>query len=305
MALRALPDGYSDRSSGRSRLIARDDLRPALEAAGLLDDAPVEAWGADLGDVEGGRRPLRIVEIEGIDFPLLVKPLRRGGLLGPLLRRAAPVDRAYAEILVVETLRRAGVDTPPIVAARTLGPFRHSPFVTIELLIPLVPNARDLDEALHAATSPRARTALLAAAGRTVRGLHGEVVHQDLNLRNLLVREDGSVAVLDLGDSRIRPASRAAAARNLARLYRSAVKLGHAPPDRVGPDVVRFARAYAGDGWKETVRAAAGPFRRTLPFHRLGWWMGKGRKGRKERKERNERKERALARSGDAADRGT
>lgn len=271
MALRALPDGYSDQVLGRYRLIARDDVSEALVAAGLLRGAPIEQWGSRVAAREGGRRPLSALTIEGVAFPVLVKPLRRGGVLGPILRRAARVDRAFAEILVVETLRRAGVATPPIVAARITRPFATSPTAYIDLLIPFESDALDLDTALVRERTRRGRTALLAAAGAAVRAMHGHVVHEDLNLRNLLVRADGTVAILDLGDSRIRPASKRASSANLARLYRSAVKLGHAPSTRLGTDVVRFARGYAPQDWKRIVRAAAGPYLRTLPFHRLSW----------------------------------
>ena len=255
----------------RTRLIARDDVRDALLAAGVLDGAPIERWGTAVGEARGGRRPIPAVAVPGAPFPLLVKSLRRGGVLGPLLRRAARVDRAFAEILVVESLRRAGVATPPIVAARLTRLFPASPWVSIELVTPYHPDATDLAAALSTRPVGRARTALLAAAGAAVRALHAHVVHEDLNLRNLLVRGDGAVEVLDLGDSRIRPARGPSAARNLARLYRSAAKLGFAPTDRVGPDVVRFARAYAPAGWKEVVRAASVTFRRGLPLHRLSW----------------------------------
>ncbi len=274
MALRALPDGYRDFSQGRIRLLARADLAELLCARGALAGRPPEAWGEPLGSLGGGRVPLIVLRVAGFPQELLVKRVRRGGWLGPLLGGATSTNRAFAEILLVESLRRAGVTTPPVLAARITRRLGLEQWVGIELVTPRVAGGTDLASWLAQGARPAARSLVLAAAGRSVAALHAAgVVHGDLNLRNLLVDPRGEVHLLDLGAKGAHAARAGKRAAELARLYRSALKLGLAPRPLTGGDVVRFLRAYRPEGWQEDFARARAALRRTLPFHRLSWLL--------------------------------
>jgi 3-deoxy-D-manno-octulosonic acid kinase len=275
MAVRALPDGYADAARGPVRLVARRDVMDALVAAGALDGAPPERWGERLDDVGGGRRAHLALRVPGVEPVVLVKRVVRGGLLGPLLGGRATPDRAFTEILVTETLRGRGVSTPPVLAARmTRRGSAESP-VAIELVLPRIDGAKDLAAWLRAGPPPRERTRVLGAAGAAIAALHAAgVLHADLNARNLLV--DGPrVLLIDLGGGRARRATGAGRARNLARLWRSAVKLRLFPEAARATDAVRLLRGYAADdgGWQSWFRAARRSFARTLPFHRVAWLL--------------------------------
>lgn len=273
---KALPDGYEESSRGRFRLVARAGLLSRLTEAGALAGAPPETWGERLGDVGGGRRPLIQVRLPGYPDPLLVKRLRRGGWLGRLLLDLTPPERALHEIVVVELLRQEQVRTPAVLAARLESRFG---LARVELVTPLVASAGNLMDWLRAERPPSERGPVLAAAGRQVAAMHrAGVIHQDLNLRNLLVDGESRVHLLDLGRSRRTDVTKRRAAANLARLYRSAVKWGLAPDRLRSPDLVRFLKAYQPLGWKPLFHQVARSFRRGLPFHQISWWLSDARR---------------------------
>ncbi|MFH0945587.1 MAG: lipopolysaccharide kinase InaA family protein [Planctomycetota bacterium] len=274
---KALPDGYEEASRGRFRLVARAGLLPLLTEAGALDGVPPERWGERLGDVGGGRRPLIQVCLSGYPDPLLVKRLRRGGWLGRLFFDLTRPERALREILVVELLREEQVLTPAVLGARLE---RRFGLARVELMTSLVASACDLMDWLLVERAPRERGQVLAAAGRQVAAMHQVgVIHQDLNLRNLLVDAQGRVHLLDLGRSRRGDRSERRAAANLARLYRSAVKRGLVPERLRMTDLVRFLKGYRPRDWQSLFQQVAVSFRRGLPFHRVSWWLSGVRRG--------------------------
>ncbi len=278
MALRAIPDDYTERRAGRVRMIARDDVADALVRAGVLAGRPVEAWGEPVREVAGGRRPVRVVRVADIAEPVLVKEFRRGGLLGPLFGRVASPTRAFAELLVVESLRRAGVATPPILAVRVTRVAEWLPFVRIDLVLPFRVGASNLVDWLGSDPRPSDRRRGLEAAGRAVRAMHAaRVRHEDLNLKNLLRNPDGSFEVIDLGASRVQPLTPNGRAINVARLYRSAVKLRLVAFERPSVDAARFLRGYDPSAWRDVAREVAVIARRSIPRHRWSWRMQRAR----------------------------
>ena len=256
------------------RLLARDGLLDRLVEAGALRGVPAEGWGERLPDIGGGRRPLVQIRLAGFPEPLLVKRVRRGGWLAPLLGGLSLARRALSEIAVVELLRASQVSTPPILAARLTRRFGVPGLVGVELVTARIDPALDLMSWLRGRPAPRLRTSILGQAGRIVADMHRVgVTHDDLNLRNLLVDGNEQVHLLDLGRSRARSPDDGRAAANLARLFRSGVKWGLVPQLLSATDRLRFARAYAPDGWKAVHRLAARSFQRSLPFHQLNWWL--------------------------------
>jgi tRNA A-37 threonylcarbamoyl transferase component Bud32 len=102
-------------------------------------------------------------------------------------------------------------------------------------------------------------------------GLH----HADLNLMNLLIAgEPPGALVIDLETSTVEtPISKKAVISNFERLFRSLVK-----SDLYGSvvefrQVVRFARAYDSECWRDLIRAGERRYRRTAFLHRISWWL--------------------------------
>jgi 3-deoxy-D-manno-octulosonic acid kinase len=162
----------------------------------------------------------------------LVRPYRHGGLLGAVTRRVFFTwpPRPLRELAINEELRRRGVPTvePCGACVEPLwGPFYKGWFISRELT-----GARDLWETVSGSFIVGFDNgAVLRAAADGVRRLHREgVYHDDLNLKNILLRRereglksyiiDFDKATLFLG-----PLPAAIAQRNIKRLRRSARKL--------------------------------------------------------------------------------
>jgi tRNA A-37 threonylcarbamoyl transferase component Bud32 len=143
-------------------------------------------------------------------------------------------------------MRACGIpaqETLAVVAERTAGPFFRTRVITAE-----IPHASDLasfvqNRDLRVAT----RLSAIEAAARLVRRMHDErFVHADLQMRNLLVREQSESVeayVIDLDRARrVETLSQAAREANLFRLNRSIAKLKLTTVSRA--DRLRFLRAY-------------------------------------------------------------
>jgi len=176
--------------------------------------------------------------------PVVVRHNRHGGLLAPLTgdRFLAPTRAPY-ELATSLRLQRAAVRTPEVVAIVRYpagGPLERADVATREIA-----GAVDLAAALvHGAFE---RGALAAATGTLLRTLAvARAHHEDLNIKNVLVRREGDFVVafaLDVDRvvfDRTDPAG--IHARNLARLERSARKWA----GRIGPGVEDWIAAVRG-----------------------------------------------------------
>ena len=111
-------------------------------------------------------------------------------LLGDRYLRSG--NRALRELHVSEEARSRGVHTPAVQVAAW---YEHGVFRRFDLATSFIPDAHDLATALFEANAARAAH-LAAALLRQV--LDAGLVHQDLNLKNVLVtRERGYVLDLD------------------------------------------------------------------------------------------------------------
>ncbi|MGE0709260.1 MAG: lipopolysaccharide kinase InaA family protein [Planctomycetota bacterium] len=265
----SLPPGYEQLEHHGARLVLRSDLRAPLLAAGVAD--PLAVIARHPADV-GGRARLGRIELEGVG-PLLVRALVRGGLVGKVVRRLSwdPL-RAESELRVSVEAAARGASVPEVVAAvtrRVPGGYQHG------LVVRELSGARDLVAVLRAEPEGIARWRALRAAGEAVRRLHDAGVdHVDLNLKNVLVGQDGRGVVIDLDRCRVHEAAldERGRERNLLRLYRSWLKLQAAEPQVTCPrDPLRVARAYAQgelDRWRRLVERG-----RAARFwsHQLRW----------------------------------
>jgi Lipopolysaccharide kinase (Kdo/WaaP) family len=191
------------------------------------------AGGAEASGVtpfQGRARLTAIVLPDGASA--LVRFYRRGGMVRYLTRDLFWTwpPRPFVELAATEHARRRNICTLEVVAAcveRAWGPFYRGWFVTRELI-----GSRDLWEALRGENHTAAeKTALLKKVAGRIRWMHLQGIdHSDLNLKNLLVRREGTeihVYIIDFDKARLSsaPVSGRNAGRNLERLYRSARKL--------------------------------------------------------------------------------
>jgi 3-deoxy-D-manno-octulosonic acid kinase len=246
---------------------------PAIDALGLEQPAVL----ADhLARAAGGRGRARTALVPLPDGEQLVlRPVRHGGLLGPLWRGALlGPGRPLRELSVHATLRSRGAPLPrPILAlARRRGLLWSAVVGTL-----LEPDARDGAAWLDAQPDAARVSAALESAARAVRRFHDAGGrHADLHLGNLLLRErDGACEVLVIDLDKARAGAPPPARRRmweLMRLYRSLAKRGDdAQLGRRG--CARFLRAYCqGDrGLRQALLAALPRERRRLARHARGW----------------------------------
>jgi len=166
------------------------------------------------------------------DVSVILRRYQHGGVFGAFTGMLhLGLSRALEELHVTARAEASGAPVPHVVCLAlwpAAGPFWSALIGTREER-----GARDLYEVLLASEDTRARRALLREVGAAVRKLHDAGVdHRDLQLRNILVVDDGAkrrIVVIDLDravyHSRGALASRLRA-RNLGRLTRSAVKTG-------------------------------------------------------------------------------
>lgn len=214
-------------------------VRPDLAQLGM------EAfWGPlePLADAKG-RGGVGVLRVPGAE--LVVRPYRRGGALGRLLRdRYTRASRARRELELLDALRNEGV---PVVVPVAAVARRGRAFWRLRLCTELVPDALALPAFL--AANPDLRRYAVEAVGIVVRlafaaGLH----HPDLHLDNVLcsARGDKVRAVLvDLDRARLKkPVGESAQDAMLVRMQRYVVRHRQkllAVPTRA--ESMRFLRA--------------------------------------------------------------
>jgi len=251
------------RAAGRVALV-RSDFRPAFDALGLLTSPAVSDAGGRAPDAIAGGRGGALVVDAGAAGEIVVRPGRRGGWFGKLVRRRYFAgDRFMEELVVTERLRRRGAPVPdPLAAVRRPRAVGYETWLATRRL----PGAEPAAVALAATPADRLRGPM-RAMGRAVRALHeagGD--HADLNAWNVLLGWEGEsevrAFVVDLDRGRLRPAPLGAkrARANLARLRRSLRKLelvhalaawpeferGYSPGDQAAGDASGDSAAAAG-----------------------------------------------------------
>ena len=222
-----IPEGFTKIADGRgNRLVVRQE-----RAA----DIDFSICASDPGDVREcdyhGRAAIRAKKLPDGETAL-IRSYRHGGffraLTGEWFFTWPP--RPFRELTVTEELRRRGLRTVEVYAAcvsRALGPFYRGWLVTRQLR-----GAEDLWSALHSGFVGKVGLDVaLRAVADSVRAMHREgVYHDDLNLKNILLRaEDNGVVsyIIDFDKAklflgRLPPELRR---KNLDRLLRSARKL--------------------------------------------------------------------------------
>jgi 3-deoxy-D-manno-octulosonic acid kinase len=222
----------------------------------------------------GGRA--RLARLSAPGGPLLVREYRKGGLLrrvrAPGLRGPW---RPLEELVLHRRLEALGVPVARAVGCVVLvGGVGWRGF----LLVREEPGAVDLEAFLHGVPAPGAvsRAEVLRRAGQAVRRLHDAgVPHPDLHPKNLLIRADGAVVLLDLDKAKPREGllDDADRVRNLVRLGRAVAK-HRLKGIQAGPrEAMRFLEGYAGsvDAARAWLQRIQGRLGRGLVLRRL-WW---------------------------------
>jgi 3-deoxy-D-manno-octulosonic acid kinase len=205
-------------------LVVRENLGNSLPIATVCDNG---------GEVSAyrGRAPLRCLRLPDGERAL-VRTYHHGGLLRGLTHKVFFTwpPRPLRELAISEELRQRGVPTvePCGACVEPLwGPFYRGWFITRELT-----GARDLWETVSGSLILGFDNgAILRAAADGVKRLHREgVYHDDLNLKNILVRrEEGGLKsyIIDFDKATLflGRVPEAIAQKNLHRLRRSARKL--------------------------------------------------------------------------------
>lgn len=170
---------------------------------------------------EGGRQAAWLVD--GAHGPAVLRHYRRGGLRARLGRESyfwlgQSRVRSFAEVRVLEHLRRAGVQVPePLGAAY----WRAGAFYRNAILVARIPGAQALASRLDRADP--------AAVARSIAAMHAAGVwHADLNAFNILFDDQDRVWLIDFDRARVGRVSAEDRRGNLLRLRRSLVKVAGA-----------------------------------------------------------------------------
>jgi hypothetical protein len=224
-----VPSGFKKVSDGRATLmIVREDVAEFLTIEECTKQDHTENNESTLFE---GRARLRGVQLRNGDTAL-IRPYRHGGLFRHLLRGVFFTwpPRPFRELVITEEVRRRGIPTVEVLAAcvkRIWGPFYRGWLVTRQL-----DGGEDLWSAVRDGLVRQAgANAVFNAVAGSLQALHREgIYHRDLNLKNILVRQESDAvrgyiidfdrAMLFLGE--VPPIM---VQRNLDRLLRSANKL--------------------------------------------------------------------------------
>jgi uncharacterized protein YjhX (UPF0386 family) len=222
-----IPEGFTkivDAEGGR--LLVRKDQVGAIALATCRQ--PGERDGARRFH---GRQALKSIELKS-GGSIVIRPYYHGGVLRAVTRDLFVTwpPRPFRELTITEELRRRGVPTVEVYAAcveRLCGPFYRGWLVTREL-----EEAQDLWAALQNGFAGRIGIErVLGAVAKSLRAVHREgVYHTDLNLKNILIRNEREGArgyIIDFDKAKLLsgPLPPELVQRNLDRLLRSIRKL--------------------------------------------------------------------------------
>jgi 3-deoxy-D-manno-octulosonic acid kinase len=222
-----IPSGFTkivDAEGGR--LVVRNDQVGAID---LTTCRQVD--GREQAVRFQGRRALKSIDLKS-GAAALIRPYHHGGLMRALTRDifASWPPRPFRELAITEELRRRGVPTVEVYAGcmePLRGPFYRAWLITREL-----EGAQDLWAALQSGFAEEIGIErVMHAVAKSLRAVHRQgIYHADLNLKNILIRNerDGARAhVIDFDKAKLLlgPLPAPLAKRNLDRLLRSAGKL--------------------------------------------------------------------------------
>ncbi|MFT7669308.1 MAG: tRNA A-37 threonylcarbamoyl transferase component Bud32 [Planctomycetota bacterium] len=286
--LSELPSGYFIDESPRGILALHSEVARAVHETGYGPEHDGSLERSELS----GRRPLFELTAGGERF--VVRRFSHGGLMRWITgERYLDPERPFRELILSSYLRKAGILTPQVIAARAQPAFGVGWY--LDLISRRVENALDLGFVLGLARAGKldrdVKRSLLRATGSLVRRLHQHgCIHADLTPANMLVATDvleGAPAklwVIDLDQSVLRekPTS-AEVMHNLRRLFRYVIRREKRHGRALSrTDFQRFVKAYEPEKERRRsiVRTIAAAHRRSRLIHSLGWFL-EGRFGKR------------------------
>jgi 3-deoxy-D-manno-octulosonic acid kinase len=222
------PEGFERLVDGcGNRLVIRQDQRDYIDFS-LFQISPAKAAGES---PYHGRGAIWLSKLANGETAV-IRPYLHGGALRRLTgdRFFTWPPRPFRELAITEELRRRSLRTLEIYAAcvsRPFGPFYRGWLVTRRL-----PDAEDLWLALQTGLAERLDfDRVLRIVAESIAALHRQgVYHADLNLKNILIRAEGTdvtAYVIDFDKSKVFLGKLPAliARKNLDRFERSVRKL--------------------------------------------------------------------------------
>jgi len=276
-----LPSGYFVDESPGGILALHVDHARGVHAAGY---GPAQDGSLTRSELSG-RRPLYELQSDG--ERLVVRRFSHGGLMRWVTgERYLDPERPFRELVLSDSLRRAGIDTPQVVAARARPAFVGGWY--LDLVTRRIEGTTDLGFVMARARAGEldvaSKRTLLRATGALVRKLHRHgCLHSDLTPTNLLVETNSLEAgeprlwVIDLDGSIVRAKpTEGELLKNLRRLYRYVwrreARLGRG---LTRTDYLRFLAAYEPDreARRRVARGVLAGHRRSSVLHGLGWFF--------------------------------
>jgi len=226
-----------------SRVIVYD--ADCIEQAGpqLFDPDFWQRKGVVVGVAEGRGSALLL----DTDFgPAVLRQCLRGGWPARISRKhyfftGFDRSRPLAEFNMLARLRVLGLPVPhPLAAQCVRAGFLYSGSLLTRRIMDVVPLADLLG-------STDAGPELWRETGACIRRFHDQgVVHADLNARNILIRDNESVYLIDFDRAKVQKGAQGSFKSNLSRLRRSLDKLWPASaPDRLDACWARLLEAYS------------------------------------------------------------
>lgn len=240
---------------------------------------PLATWWSALEPLPGGKGRGGIGLLRAGDQVLVVRPFRRGGAFGALLRdRYAGPARARAELELLAALRDQGV---PVVAPVAAVARRSGAFWRLRLATEHLPAATPLPAFL--AAEPRLRRHTAEAVGAVLHlAFAAGLRHPDLHADNILCESRGErvrIVLVDLDRAVLAPPLPPAAREAmLARLQRYWIRhRQHLPAQPSAAECMRCLRGLEPDRrarhelWRRVAERLAGALRRRRLFGRRGY----------------------------------
>lgn len=184
----------------------------------------------DIDYLEGKQAITRIAEGRGKVYffkhhksALVLRHYCRGGLYGKtnkdrFLYTGIDKSRAFQELQMLDYLQHNKIDVPRPVAARIV---KQGLFYRADIITEAVTNAQELHDMLK--LRPIADE-LWLEIGRALARLHRlNIRHDDINVKNILIRNNSEVVIIDFDKCRKQDVGNWQSA-NVARFYRSLIK---------------------------------------------------------------------------------
>ncbi len=166
----------------------------------------------------------KVVYFEYKKNKLVLKHYYRGGLLACLVRDTylsfdIEKTRSFKEFRLLQQLQQLNLPVPEVVAAQVE---KHWFFYRADLITRELENAETLADYL---TKQAADVSVWKKVGACIRSFHQHnVYHADLNARNIMLIETGTIYLIDFDNSYFRENDEQWMMANLSRLKRSLLK---------------------------------------------------------------------------------